>query len=490
LVVEISQSNSVGNEGAEEWRSGRVKSVSRTYGGESDFEYTIVYIENGNVTEENCIPERRIRFPRPPPRVTKPPSSNSVASVIEPTAASKSSTSTESPLKQGRQVKFNTNSASTAAATAPLAKVKSQQEIDDEKAIQSVRIEANFQGKGKWYKGRILHEHEAEETLDILYDDGDIEYEVPLKHVKLIEEKSTSKKATSSNLIPINDFTMSFQVNSLVEFRDSQSNPARWTKGRINTLNVEQMLADVKLISDNSIQKAISWQDMRLLKVNIPADSVDNVAVATKVPATATTTANDATANNGGDSSPSTMSHNDLNNLAALLKKKNMTIADLQLTLDSIKTSNANDSEANNSSLGGRRVVTANSNAALATGGSGIQPQPPKQSMRPSSSGAKRSRSANNALSTAANGSDGATSSNFLEKSEILTYFDLEMEILKASNEELSSKVHFLGEKLNLVLNEIVGMKKREDILVEEIRLLKIANEELGDQFEHHQQRS
>jgi hypothetical protein len=51
-------------------------------------------------------------------------------------------------------------------------------------------VEGNYQGRGKWYKGKITKER-PDGTYDIVYDDGELEKRVLEYAIRLLDVGST-----------------------------------------------------------------------------------------------------------------------------------------------------------------------------------------------------------------------------------------------------------------------------------------------------------
>jgi hypothetical protein len=55
---------------------------------------------------------------------------------------------------------------------------------------EGATVEGNYQGRGKWYKGKITKER-SDGTNDIVYDDGELEKRVLEYAIRLLEVGST-----------------------------------------------------------------------------------------------------------------------------------------------------------------------------------------------------------------------------------------------------------------------------------------------------------
>ena len=53
------------------------------------------------------------------------------------------------------------------------------------------KVEANFKGKGKWFKGKVSRVND-DDTYDILFDDGDRERKVPRDRIRTEDDKGDS----------------------------------------------------------------------------------------------------------------------------------------------------------------------------------------------------------------------------------------------------------------------------------------------------------
>lgn len=53
------------------------------------------------------------------------------------------------------------------------------------------RVEARFKGRGNWYKGVVSHIN-ADNTVDVTYDDGEVDSGLNPKFIKVIKEGNNS----------------------------------------------------------------------------------------------------------------------------------------------------------------------------------------------------------------------------------------------------------------------------------------------------------
>lgn len=88
-------------------------------------------------------------------------------------------------------------------------------------------VEANFKGKGKWFKGSIRLVN-RDGTYDIRYDDGDIERGVEPKNIRSVGAKTSSPKSTAS---AADEFTAGDEVEA--NFKGK----GKWFKGTIRLAN-------------------------------------------------------------------------------------------------------------------------------------------------------------------------------------------------------------------------------------------------------------
>jgi hypothetical protein len=67
------------------------------------------------------------------------------------------------------------------------------------------KIEGNFGGKGVWFSGRIMKEsllaspQETERRYDLLFDDGEEESDVPVRHLRLVQRKTVTPRLDSGS---------------------------------------------------------------------------------------------------------------------------------------------------------------------------------------------------------------------------------------------------------------------------------------------------
>eukprot|EP01033_Poteriospumella_lacustris_P004758 gene4758-3414_t len=91
------------------------------------------------------------------------------------------------PPSAGRMVPQELDADEQRPTTAPTAATSKPDKKTTDRGIplNSVRIEANFQGKGVWFPGRLIKER-GNGTVDVLYDDGDKELGVPVDRIRPI----------------------------------------------------------------------------------------------------------------------------------------------------------------------------------------------------------------------------------------------------------------------------------------------------------------
>jgi hypothetical protein len=72
------------------------------------------------------------------------------------------------------------------------------------------RIEARFKGRGaRWFPGKITAVNIASGTLDILYDDGDVEHDAQLQYVRRTHASAASEPAAAVAPTPPTNATTS-----------------------------------------------------------------------------------------------------------------------------------------------------------------------------------------------------------------------------------------------------------------------------------------
>ena len=59
------------------------------------------------------------------------------------------------------------------------------------------KVEANFGGKGRWYPGKVKFVHK-DATVDVLYNDGDTEDDVPIANVRPLDGSDAATPKASA----------------------------------------------------------------------------------------------------------------------------------------------------------------------------------------------------------------------------------------------------------------------------------------------------
>lgn len=86
---------------------------------------------------------------------------------------------------------------------------KNNVNVIDERLERGTAVEANYKGKGKWYKGKITYVN-SDGTFDIMYNDGDKESRVRKQNVQVYSKKKSSRDrdATITHNNPTIIFTL------------------------------------------------------------------------------------------------------------------------------------------------------------------------------------------------------------------------------------------------------------------------------------------
>ena len=108
----------------------------------------------------------------------------------------------------------------------------SSSDDDDEKLERGTEVEANYGGKGKWYKGKIDRVN-SNGTFDIKYDDGDSERRVDKSRVRALKKskKKKKKKKGSDSDSGSDDDSKKLERGQKVEAR--YGGKTKWYKGKI-----------------------------------------------------------------------------------------------------------------------------------------------------------------------------------------------------------------------------------------------------------------
>ena len=162
--------------------------------------YSIKFPESSNPHQEYFnIPESNIRMPKltnnnnnnnnnnnsktPRPQINRSPSTEN--HIISSNHSVEEDVPFISPTKVPR-APANTPMNHQARTSRKPANQQQLQQKNNAARDEKIRVEANFQNTGEWYPGSILRENIEDGTVDIQYDDGDIENNVPFPRVRLV----------------------------------------------------------------------------------------------------------------------------------------------------------------------------------------------------------------------------------------------------------------------------------------------------------------
>jgi hypothetical protein len=239
-------------------------------------------------------------------------------------------------------------------------------------------------------------------------------------------EKETSVLDYFKHSVPLRPF-------SLVEMKDFRSSNNKWVKGRIIGLDSNTGVANIRLLSNDEIVENVAFEELRLLRVTNSVLNGNGEMLSNRSPASRTRDANPETPAFRGNF------ESDTSTVLSLSPTRNR----------------RNERHILNETFAGDLLDT----------------------MELSFDGVERSRSANgrNYSRRPVTASDVR---NIHHLAEPLT-LQLDVEKVKSSNYELQDIVSNLNAKLSLVLNELLTMRKREEIYLDEIDNLKSINEKL-----------
>jgi hypothetical protein len=212
--------------GTGKWYPGVIADIREEDG---DYIYCIDY--NDGDKDEN-MSEDRLREPKPRRPTGKPtaPSKESNVDhdddegVVEDNKAVAQKKS--SPLKNRNKTTAAAPSSNESTSPSKAAAI----------GINSIRIEGNYANQGTWYPGHILRER-PNGRVDIQYDDGDREENVPLDRIRRLLPNATSpskgRSTSTSNSTAADDVEESYMEGDRVEgnFHNSgEYYPGRVTK--------------------------------------------------------------------------------------------------------------------------------------------------------------------------------------------------------------------------------------------------------------------
>ncbi|KAG5176716.1 hypothetical protein JKP88DRAFT_170998, partial [Tribonema minus] len=134
-------------------------------------------------------------------------------------------------------------------------------------------VEANYKGKGRWFKGRVRMVN-RDGTYDVRYADGDAEDGVEARHIRLVGSKPTSTSTVANGESPAaatSDRRQEriLQVDDSAQFRvgdDVEANfkgKGRWFKGRVRMVNRDGTY-DVRY-ADGDSEDRVPARNMRRL---------------------------------------------------------------------------------------------------------------------------------------------------------------------------------------------------------------------------------
>eukprot|EP00981_Chlorochromonas_danica_P014023 scaffold7235_cov248-Ochromonas_danica.AAC.2 len=174
----------------------------------------------------------------------------------------------ESKLSQSLSLVAEPSDHKTGSGSSGSGSTTSAEMTDEERELlASIRIEANYHGAGTWYPGRILREGE-EGFVDVQYDDGEVEENVPVERIRLQSKKPQA-------VVPTNRPTPStkvnrgggFSLNDPVEC--NYRNSGQFYPGRIQQIHVgegEKTVYDV-LYDDGDKETSVPESRLRLKAV-------------------------------------------------------------------------------------------------------------------------------------------------------------------------------------------------------------------------------
>jgi hypothetical protein len=87
---------------------------------------------------------------------------------------------------------------------------------------EGAKIEGNYRGKGKWYKGKISRER-SDGTFDIAYDDGESETRVPEDLIRLLDDESAGSRGAGRKA----------RIELGVKVEGNYRGRGKWFKGKI-----------------------------------------------------------------------------------------------------------------------------------------------------------------------------------------------------------------------------------------------------------------
>lgn len=169
--------------GTGKWYPGVVNDIRN-----EDGEYVYCVNYNDGDVDEN-MSEDMIR--EPAPKAAKAPK------VVG--SGQNSSEDKKSPLQSGRRIiKANNGNDSDANTSMVQATPPNKKAPATPQSSDILRVEANFRGLGEWFVGRIVKERK-DGTVDVDYDDGDKETNVPLDRIRPLKKSPSPRSASPRN---------------------------------------------------------------------------------------------------------------------------------------------------------------------------------------------------------------------------------------------------------------------------------------------------
>ena len=118
------------------------------------------------------------------------------------------------------------------------------------------KVEVNFGGRGKWYKGKISHVH-SNGTFDVLYDDGDKERGVKAENIRALDGGDKNDSSSSSS----DSDEAAYNVGDEIE--GNYAGKGKWYKGKIKAVNGNGTF-DL-LYDDGDTERGVTASNVRLV---------------------------------------------------------------------------------------------------------------------------------------------------------------------------------------------------------------------------------
>lgn len=371
------------------------------------------------------------------------------------------------------------------------------------------RVMADFRNQGQYYPGTVKRLHSHGLTVDILYDDGDVEKKVPTERVQKMDsfskptaaasaasKSAPAPAATAPKAKPAVDATTAtttgttnigeLDIGALVETQElNGTRPiSGWQPGRILRLYPSQAAADIKLlqpspVTGNEMLVLQPWANIRFLTQQTAPIASSNGSTsgnktspqrAQPAPAAVKPSEPPVVATFPQDSSDQqlqqalALNSNDVAALREFLRRKDAEIERLRQQVTVLQQSD--DTGRRTAPVGagrpGRQLVNAAPTAATpAVDESNFTPHAP----RTAENGPRPSRAVNGRATSQAPIAAGG------EPTETAAPVDASaIEQLSRANEELKRSVAFLGQKFTMVVEELVRVKNHEEKLAKHVK--------------------